>query len=137
MENKTAKTDYEEVVRAGDQKWEMVEITFRIFFLFEIHIHYFLYMLGIFKSHLNKIIPAQSANSHSKSQFDLSSFYINLLKNGSTPLPPSPRGDANYEIPLDRSMYIFHCNKARSYHIEIFIRGSINNCFFVITQPTP
>ena len=25
--------------------------------------------------------------------------------------PPSPRGDANYEIPLDMSMYIFSCNK--------------------------
>ena len=32
MENKTAKTDYEEVVRAGDQKWDMVEITIRIIF---------------------------------------------------------------------------------------------------------
>ena len=28
------------------------------------------------------------------------------MKNG------SPRGDVNYEIPLDMSMYIFNCNKA-------------------------
>ena len=27
------------------------------------------------------------------------------------PLPPSPTGDANYEIPLDTSMYIFNCNR--------------------------
>ena len=25
--------------------------------------------------------------------------------------PPSPRRDANYEIPLDMSMYIFNWNK--------------------------
>ena len=25
--------------------------------------------------------------------------------------PPLPRADANYEIPLDMSMYIFNCNK--------------------------
>ena len=31
-------------------------------------------------------------------------------KNG--PIPsPSPKGDANYEIPLDMSMYIFNSNK--------------------------
>ena len=32
MENKDRKTDYQEVVRAGNQKWQMVEITVRIFF---------------------------------------------------------------------------------------------------------
>ena len=48
MENKDTKTDYQEFVRVGDQKWEMVEIIIRIFFFFfffflrfiEIHIHY-------------------------------------------------------------------------------------------------
>ena len=46
MENKDRKTDYQQVVRVGDQKWEMVEMTIGIFFvcLFEIHIHYFLYV---------------------------------------------------------------------------------------------
>ena len=44
------------------------------------------------------------------------------------PSPPSPKGDKNYEIPLDMSVYIFNCNKtvARSYHIEIFIKVSLN-----------
>ena len=42
---------------AGDQKWEMAESTIGIIFLFEIQIHYFLYIQGIFKSHLKKIIP--------------------------------------------------------------------------------
>ena len=46
MENKDTKTDYQEVVRVDEQKWEMVEI-----------IHYFLYIYGIFKSHLKKITP--------------------------------------------------------------------------------
>ena len=33
------KTDYQEVVYAGDQKWEMIETTIGIiFFLFEMHI---------------------------------------------------------------------------------------------------
>ena len=67
---------------AGDQKWEMAESTIGIIFLFEIQIHYFLYIQGIFKSHLKK-------SSHSKSQFDLSSYYINL-KNGSPAPPPPP-----------------------------------------------
>ena len=34
MENKDTKTDYQEVVRVGDQKLEMVEITITIFFFF-------------------------------------------------------------------------------------------------------
>ena len=66
-------------------------------------------------------------------------------ENGSAPstLPPppplSPRGDANYDILMDRSMYIFNCNKTVEAwnHNEIFIRLSLNNCFFVITRPTP
>ena len=52
MENNDTKTDYQEIVRAGDQMWEMVEITIGIIFfvcLFEIHVHYFLYVQGIFK----------------------------------------------------------------------------------------
>ena len=44
MESNDTKTEYQEVVRVGDQKWEMVEITIGIIlFKFEIHIHYFLY----------------------------------------------------------------------------------------------
>ena len=39
MESKDTKTDYQVVLRVGDQKWEMVEITIGI--IFEIHIHYF------------------------------------------------------------------------------------------------
>ena len=55
METKETKTDNQEVVIAGDQKWEMVESTIGIIFLFEIHIDYFLDIQGIFKSHLKKI----------------------------------------------------------------------------------
>ena len=59
-----------------------------------------------------KITPTQSANSYQKSQFELGPFYISLLKNGSTfPSPSSPRGDANYEILLQISIYIFNFNK--------------------------
>ena len=43
MENKDTNTDYQKVVRVGDQKWEIVETTFGIIFLFEIRILYFLY----------------------------------------------------------------------------------------------
>ena len=49
MENKDTNTDYQNVVRVGDQKWEIVETTFRIIFLFEIRIHYILYR--VLKSH--------------------------------------------------------------------------------------
>ena len=42
MENKGTKTDYKEFVRVGDEKWEIVEITIRIIFIwFEIRIQYF------------------------------------------------------------------------------------------------
>ena len=40
MENRYTKTDYQEVVRVGDQKWLMVELQSESFFLFEYHIHY-------------------------------------------------------------------------------------------------
>ena len=39
MENKDTMTDYQELARVGDQKWDMVKITIGITFLFEIHIH--------------------------------------------------------------------------------------------------
>ena len=113
MKNKDTKTDYQKVVMAGDQKWEMVESTIGIVFLFEIHVRYFFTHTGNFRVPLIKNHPTQKANSHSKSKFDLSSYYINLLKNGSTPPPllPSPTEDTKYEIPLDRPLYIFNCNK--------------------------
>ena len=43
MENKDTNRDYQEVVRVGDQKREIVEIRIGITFLFEICIHYFLF----------------------------------------------------------------------------------------------
>ena len=44
MENKDTNTEYQRIVRVGDQKWEIVEFTMGIFFLllFEIRIQYFL-----------------------------------------------------------------------------------------------
>ena len=63
MENNDTNTDYHTFVSLGDQKWEIVEI-------------------------LKKLTPTESANSHPKSQFDLSPSYLNVLKNGSaSPLP--------------------------------------------------
>ena len=90
MENKDTKTDYQEVVRPGDQKWEMVEITIGIifsFFLFFCFLRFifiiFYICTGSFQVLPKKITPSQSANSHPKfQQFDLISYYINL-KNGS------------------------------------------------------
>ena len=100
--NKDTKTGYQEVVKVGDQKWEMVEITIGIiFYIWDSYLLFFIYV-GNFQVPSKKITPTQSANSHPKSQFDLSPYYINLVKNGSFP---------NYEIPLDMSMYIFNCNK--------------------------
>ena len=80
--------------------------------LFEIHIQYFsLFFIytGNFQVPPEKIAPTQSTNFHPKSQSDLTPYNV-TLKNGST-FPPSSRGDANYEITLDRSLYIFNCNK--------------------------
>ena len=61
MEKKDTNTDYRKFVR--------------LFFI-----------QGVFKSHLKKIAPTQSANSHPKSQFDVSPSYMNVLKNA--PHPP-------------------------------------------------
>ena len=46
----------------------------------------------MFKSHLQKLTPTQSANSHPKPQFDLNPYYKNLLKNGSPPPLNHPGG---------------------------------------------
>ena len=43
MENKDTNTDYQKVVRVGEEKREFEEITLRIVFFFEILLHYFLY----------------------------------------------------------------------------------------------
>ena len=49
-----------------------------------------LYIQRIFKSHLK--CPIQSANSHPKSQYELISYYMNVLKNGSILLSITQRG---------------------------------------------
>ena len=56
-ENDT-KTDYQEVVYAGDQKWEMIETTIGIiFFSVWDAYYYFSYIKGILKSSLKKFTP--------------------------------------------------------------------------------
>ena len=92
MENKDTSTDYQKFVGVRNQKWEVVEITIGIFFFFAWDLYSLFLLLGVFKSHLKKISPTQSAHSHQKSQFDLNPSNINLLKNDSflhpPPLPP-------------------------------------------------
>ena len=107
MENKDRKTDYQEVVRAGNQKWQMVEITVRIFFFVSHSYSLFFVFTGNFQ-----VLP-QKNHPHPKCQFPpkiqvLPKFLLykppeKLLN----PLPPSLSEDANFEIPLDRSMYSF------------------------------
>ena len=89
MENKDTNTDYQKLVSLGDQKWEIIKLQLELLLLFllEICILYF-FIQAVFKSHLKKITPTQSANSSPKPWFDLSPSYINVLKNGSTPPPP-------------------------------------------------
>ena len=44
MENKDTKTDYQELVRVGDQKWDMVKITIGIiFFVWDSYSLFFIY----------------------------------------------------------------------------------------------
>ena len=58
MENKDTNTDYHEVVRVGDQKWEIVEIMIRnIFFVSDSYSLFFIQ--GVFKSHLEKTTPTK------------------------------------------------------------------------------
>ena len=139
MGNRDTKTDYQEVVSVGDQKWETAEITIRIIFFVWDSYSLFLYIQRIFKSHLKKITYTQRANCHPKSQYDLSPCYINLLKNGSIPPLHHPGGEGMQTM---KSLWICQCiflvvKNHRDYHVEVFIRASLNNCLFAITWPIP
>ena len=39
MEKKDTNTDYQKVVRVGDQKWEIIETAIRIIFIFVLNLH--------------------------------------------------------------------------------------------------
>ena len=58
MENEDTNTDYHKFFRAGDQKWEIVEIAIRIIFFFCLRF-VLLFILGVFKSHLRKSPPCK------------------------------------------------------------------------------
>ena len=102
-------TTRKEVVMAGEQKWEMVESNIRIvFFVWDSYSWYFIYT-GNFQVPPEKYHLTQKGNFYPKSQFDLSFWYLNLLKKGSHPLPatappPSPMEDANM-----KSLWIGQC----------------------------
>ena len=56
MENKDTNTDYQKVVRVGDQKWEIVEIMIgNIFFVSDSYSLFFIREFN--KSHLKKTTP--------------------------------------------------------------------------------
>ena len=58
MENEDTNTDYQKLVRVGNKKWDIVEITIGIFFFFFAWDSYSqFYIQGVFKSHLEKITP--------------------------------------------------------------------------------
>ena len=64
MENKDTKADYQEVVRAGEQKWwEMVEITLGIIFFVWDSYSIFLIYVGNFQ------VPPEKHHPHLKFQF--------------------------------------------------------------------
>ena len=63
MENNDTKTDYQEVVRVGDQKWEMVEITIRIIFF----CLRFIFTIFIYTGNFQ--VPPEKYHLHSKCQF--------------------------------------------------------------------
>ena len=109
IKNKDTNRDYQKFVRVGDQKREIIEITIGIIFLFEISIHYF-FIHGVFKSHMKKITPTSSANSHPKFQFDLSPSYINVLKNEGWGV-----GAANYENPVKHLRWSFLRKKLKGF----------------------
>ena len=61
MENKDANTDYQKVVRVGEQMWETVEITVGNTFLFKICVQFSSPTRK--KSHAPKVpIPTQNSN---------------------------------------------------------------------------
>ena len=86
MQSMDTNTEYQKVVRVGDQMGKIVKITIRIIFLWNLNPLFF--KKEIFKSHLKK-------SPHLKCQFPPKipiCPYINRLKNGSSlPPPPSPQ----------------------------------------------
>ena len=99
-----------EVVRAGDQKWEMVEITIGVFFF----VWDSCSLLFIYTENF-QVAPKKN-HPHPKCQFPTKTpswpkFLLYKPGKWLNPPPPSPRVYANYEISLERSMYIFNCNK--------------------------
>ena len=55
MENKDTNTDYQKIVRVGDQKWEIVEIIIEYFFCLRFVFNFFIQ--GVVKSQLKKSPP--------------------------------------------------------------------------------
>ena len=55
MENNDTNTDYHKFVRVGDQKWEIVEITIRIFFC--LRFVFTIFYTGSFQVPPKKITP--------------------------------------------------------------------------------
>ena len=142
MENKDTNTDHQKVVRVGDQVWEIVDITIQsgsfCFFVWDFYSLFFIQ--GVFKSHLKKITSTYCVNPHPKSQFDLSSSNISLLKNGT--IPPSSRGKGWCELRLTTvcfflsQMWLLVEAYLKSYEtamIKFFLREIVNSfqSFFV------
>ena len=61
MENKNTGIDYQNVRRVGNQKWEIIEISIGIIFLFEIPSHYFLY-----REFLYREVPPEKKSTPTK-----------------------------------------------------------------------
>ena len=61
MENKDTKTDYQEVVRVGDQKWKKGGITIGNFFFWDSYSLFFIYVEN-FEVPPEKITPTQNPN---------------------------------------------------------------------------
>ena len=87
MENKNTNTDYQKVVRIGDQQWYCSNYIWN-HFLFGIRIHYLLHRE--FSSSTWKKSPHLKCQFPPKITIWHKSLHIHVLKNGSTPPPPLP-----------------------------------------------
>ena len=62
MENKDTNTDYYTVVRVGDQKWQIAEITTRITFVWDLYFLYKEFSSPIWKKSPPPTVPILTQN---------------------------------------------------------------------------
>ena len=91
------------------------------------------FIQGVFKSHLKKITPTKSANSHPKFQIDQSPSYMNVLKKWLSPSPIT-EGAVRTMLTIDNFLGKLHEVMKFSSQQHKYIRKKTINTAAVLPQ---